>query len=325
MITRRLLAQRHVRCLLAAAVAASFAAGCTYPCRIGVDESLNEPLRGAQSLNLKSRNGRIEIRGDASATEIKIAATKSASGNTPAEARQFAEEIEISTSRIANGLHIEPTYPDRDNARNYAVDFLITMPPDVALALSTSNGRVTVNSMNRDVNVETSNGRVDLQEIEGKVKADTSNGRISIKNVRGDLDLDTSNGEIVVTASGDKSIRCTTSNGAIRMTAVRGNSHVRTSNGPIELQIVELPDAPTVDVRSSNGGVTVEVPSTASGRLNMSTSNGRLATDFEAATVRDLQSSRRSLTATLNGGAGSIDIVSSNGSLTFRTTKLRLD
>jgi DUF4097 and DUF4098 domain-containing protein YvlB len=306
-------------------LAVAISAGCAYPVRIGVDESLNEPIKGVTALDLKTRNGRIEIHGDAAAADVAIAATKSASGKTIDEARQFAEQIGINTSRNAASLNIEPSYPDLDSARNYAVDFRITLPPNVRLNLATSNGPVVVASMKGDVDVNTSNGGVDLRGIEGRVRADTSNGPIVVKNVRGDLELDTSNGAIDVAASGDKFIRCTTSNGEVRMTAVRGNSHIRTSNGRIQLQIVELPAAPSIEARSSNGGVTVEVPSSASGRLTMNTGNGRLSTDFEDASVRDLQTSRRSLSATLNGGGGTIDLVSSNGSVTFRTVKVRLN
>ncbi len=321
MTSRKIVASNRTHFLLAATFVAPFVVGCAYPYRIGVDEAMREPLNGAQTIELKSRNGRIEVRGDTAASQVQIAATKSASGNSTAEARNFAEDIEISTSRTGNSLHIEPTFPDRDNARQYAVDFLITLPPNVGLNLSTSNGRVVVATMKGDVDVNTSNGPVDLREIEGKVHADTSNGAIVVKNVRGDLNLETSNGGIDVAASGDKNIRCHTSNGNVKMTAARGNPRIRTSNGRVEIQVVELQNPPSIDVRSSNGGVTVEVPSTTSGRLNMSTSNGHVTTDFESASVRDLETSRRSLSATLNDGAGNIDIVSSNGSITFRTFK----
>jgi len=324
-MTHQYFASRRLRFSLAALFAATLVAGCAYPVRIGVDESLNEPLKGANALDLKTRNGRIEIRGDAAASDVSIAATKSASGKSIDEARQFAERIEINTSRDASTLNIEPAYPDLDSARNYAVDFCITLPPNVRLDLATSNGRVIVAAMANDVEINSSNGGVDLREIKGKVRADTSNGPIVVKNVRGDLDLDTSNGDIEVVASGDKSIRCTTSNGGVRLSAVRGNSHIRTVNGQIHLHIVELPASPTIEARSSNGGVTVEVPSSASGRLTMNTSNGRLSTDFEDAAVRDLQTSRRTLSATLNGGIGTIDLVSSNGSVTFRTMKVQLN
>ena len=52
----------------------------------------------------------------------------------------------------------------------------------------------------------------------------------------------------------------------------------------------------------------------------MHTSNGQIHGNLKNVTVKDFESSRDSQRATLNAGGGSVEIESSNGSLTLQTS-----
>jgi len=282
--------------------------GCAHPFSEQISERAAAPAAGIKRVEVTTRNGLIEIIGAPQCREIEISATKSARGSSPQDAREHAEQIVIRTVHDAarnDVLAVDAIMPENDFGRSYAARFEIKVPRDVTLELKTSNGRVAV------------------RNTDGAVHVITSNGPISIADVNGNLDLKSSNGRIEIVRSGADSIRAVTSNGSIDVTAARGNADVRSSNGSIALRLVATPAPAEVLARTSNGRILVEVPSDLSADLEMSTSNGAVHTDFEAASVRDLRTGRSSLSAKLNDGVGRIDLTSSNGSLTFRTTKIQ--
>ncbi len=289
-------------------LAAPLIGGCAHPFSEQIAERATTPAEGIKRIEVSTRNGLIEIVGTPQCREIEIAATKSARGSSPQDAREHAEQIVIRTVHDASRndlLAVEAVMPESDFGRSYAARFEIKVPKDVTLELKTSNGRVAV------------------RNTDGAVRVVTSNGTISVADVHGNLDLKSSNGRIEIVRSGADSIRAVTSNGSIDVTAARGNADVRSSNGSIALRLVATPAPAEVLARTSNGRILVEVPSDLSANLEMSTSNGGVHTDFEAASVRDLRTGRSSLSAKLNDGAGRVDLSSSNGSLTFRTTKIQ--
>jgi DUF4097 and DUF4098 domain-containing protein YvlB len=97
---------------------------------------------------------------------------------------------------------------------------------------------------------------------------------------------------------------------------------------------ITLPQAVATELLTSNGEVSVAGAArdvhveTSNGRISITdvqggayarTSNGRVDAKIKEGAVKDFHSSRHSVTATLNDGAGTVDIQSSNGSVTLRT------
>ncbi len=308
--------------IFVAAMAALGLTGCSYPIRASVDESRTAPADGVRRVNVQTQNGRIVVIGDAQAREVSIKAVKSARGASLAEARDHAERVDIEVRRDQEPgeLRIAANFPDPiDSARGYAADFDLVVPRDVRLVVRTTNGRVEVSRLNAALEADTSNGAVRVENVRGEVRVRTTNGAITLDDISGDVDARTSNGPIQIDAAGPGSVRAVTSNGPITIVGGRGNALASTSNGAIRLQLMEVPAEPNVSVRSSNGSITVDVPERVSARLRMTTSNGGVKTQLGGARLSDLDVGRHRLSGTLNDGRGTIDIESSNGSLTLRT------
>lgn len=178
----------------------------------------------------------------------------------------------------------------------------------------------------------TSNGSVSLESLEGGGKATTSNGGVRAWDVRGDWTLRTSNGAVELDRV-EGAFLARTTNGRIRISALRGRADVETSNGSIDAEIREpAPGAPLV-FRSSNGSVTVKLerwaenplrvatsnasitlvlPDGVNADVRASTSNGRITSDFE---VASREWGRRRLEGRLGAGGERLELTTSNGNI----------
>jgi hypothetical protein len=110
-----------------------------------------------------------------------------------------------------------------------------------------------------------------------------ANGEISVDGVTAALDARTSNGEVKIVGAGP---------------IVTG----RTSNGEVNVTIATLAGgAPNIDMRSSNGGLTLNVPKAFSTRVAARTSNGSIDNPFKGASGPG--------TAIMHTSNGDIDVV----------------
>jgi hypothetical protein len=126
------------------------------------------------------------------------------------------------------------------------------------------------------------------------------------------LDLRTSNGGITVAGVGG-SVRARTTNGSVRLEDVAGRVMARSTNGSITT-VVSRPLAAddALELRTTNGAIRVGLPDGTSARIEASTTNGRISTDFPV-TVQG-QIGRR-LSATLGDGGPEIRANTTNGGI----------
>jgi DUF4097 and DUF4098 domain-containing protein YvlB len=299
-----------------------------YLFKASVDVQRTADVDGVRQVVVETKNGAIEVFGEKQRSNMNVEARKYARGATQADAEAYLDRITIDVERDADRpeiLRVVARFPVEGWARSSGASFKISLPPGLALDLKTSNGKIRASATEAAVEAETSNGRVELSDVKGTIQAHTSNGSVTLTDVSGEVVAKTSNGRIdLVRVSGDQ-IRAKTSNGKIAARDIRGNTTLVTSNSSIDLRAMSLPAKPSIKAVTSNGSVHVEVPDTVNARLGIRTSNGRIKTKLDGVKMRDLESSDRSgvgssrLSATLNDGGGSIEIETSNGSITFET------
>ena len=316
-LPRRIVALSAMLCMLPLA-------GCTtYLARAEINYQTTLDLAGVTRVYVETGTGKIDVQCDPARKDADIQAVKFASGTTEEDARLYAEEVQIHAERDpqrADTVRIVAQWPPNAMGRSRGAAFTIALPPHPALELKTTNGPVSVARAASGANIDTSNGAVTVLDTKGEIMARTRNGRVTLRGVDGDIDAQSSNGRIELDRVGRSSVKVVTSNGAIHAVNVKGNVSARTSNGSIDLRLVEMPARPEISAVSSNGRVLVETPATVNARLNMRTSNGRVHAELaEVGTMRDFESGRSHLSATLNQGEGQIEIRSSNGAVTFRT------
>lgn len=182
-------------------------------------------------------------------------------------------EVERTVRSLFGGTRVEQTRQDETlrlasgcRMRVFSIgcsaSYRLTVPHEMALAGSASNGAL------------------DVSGVEGTVDMSTSNGDIGFVGGEQAVTLVTSNGRIEVDATGAADIEVTTSNGDVWVASDRPPSSLvaRTSNGRIDVLLPEGVDY-AVDVSTSNGRTDVEVPTdpAAPSRVSARTSNGDIS------------------------------------------------
>jgi DUF4097 and DUF4098 domain-containing protein YvlB len=251
------------------------------------------PASGNPVVEITSSNGAVSVRGVEGQTDVRVTATVRARGRSQAQADERAAAITLHMEQ--QGSRIVLSYRSSEQAedvRRFAgVAFDVSMPGIVDLVVGTSNGAVSVSSLQGRFDLQTSNGEISVVDAVGQLHAETSNGRISVERAQGVLDLSTSNGEIRmidVSAAFDAA----TSNGAItfRGAAVGDANSLRTSNGRIGIAVSPVASI-EFKAETSVGAITSSLPLVgdtqgkawlatlnppASAKVAMQTSNGAI-------------------------------------------------
>lgn len=127
---------------------------------------------------------------------------------------------------------------------------------------------------------------------------------------RSALDLETTNGGISVTeVSGD--LRMSTTNGGLTLNDLAGDVRARTTNGGVRVQLAgEEWDGDGLEVKTTNGGVTLYVPESYNARLETGTTNGSTEFDFPITVSGRIG---KSVEADLGRGGRTVSVHTTNG------------
>ena len=229
------------------------------------------------------------------------------------------------------------------------IDTTLAFSPGDQLTLANTNGEIEVVSWDRaeirieahkrarargdqDVQAALDKLKVVIDEVSGGVTIDTKfpasgvggwtgnkvslsvDYRITVPR-QADLDIDTVNGQVGVRGvSGD--IDIDTTNGRIEVTDSAGQVSAKSTNGGISIELAEVNSGESMIFQTTNGGVTLSLPSSVRASLTARTTNGTIETDFPI-TVKG-KMSRTRLDGEINGGGGEIDIKTTNGGIRIR-------
>jgi len=130
---------------------------------------------------------------------------------------------------------------------------------------------------------------------------ETHNGGISISEVNGRIDFNALNGGVVLRKCG-------------------GSVHGSTTNGGL---VVELAgdhwDGETLDVRTTNGGVSMSVPENYSANLQTGTVNGSISVDFPVTVQGRIN---KELAVNLGSGGATVKAMTTNGGVRIKRTSM---
>ena len=164
------------------------------------------------------------------------------------------------------------------------------------------------------VQVRTGSGRVSATGPErGNREWWSVSYRISVPH-RTDLDLNANNGGITI-ANVAGAITFDTTNGGVRLADLSGNVTGRTSNGGVTVMLGGTQwDGEGLDVETSNGGVTLSIPTPYNAQLETRTVNGGFRFDYPLTLSGEL-SPRRGISTTLGSGGAPVRVRTTNGGL----------
>jgi len=259
-------------------------------------------------LSLRNFNGPVEIIGWEK-NSVQITGTKYAPN------REELSTIKIDVVSSGNTLRIQTIQPS-ERWGNRGAKYVIRAPFETNLEeIQTSNGAVRVEDVRGAHVLRTSNGSVRFYKLTGSLRVRTSNGRVEGDAMQGDVTVETSNGSIAL-RSIQGAVEASTSNGSIRLEGVEPtaaeNYRLSTTNGSIELTAARLAQN-NMDVRTTNGSITVRLPENANARIVAESHRGRVESEFSFAGPATVEKNR--VDGQIGAGGAVIRLETTNSSI----------
>src|SRR5438094_9772132 len=195
------------------------------------------PVRAGARLEVSNFGGEIAVK-TWSKSAVRIAANHSSREHVSIDATEQYVRVKSEGRRGPSQL----------------VEYDITVPTAMALALS---------GVYTDISVDGSQGEVTAETVEGSVKVSGGAGNVSLKSVQGEVTLEKARGRISLSSV----------NEAITATGISGDVSAETVNGDITLTQIE---SANTDATTVNGDITYDGTIKDGGRYRFSTHDGDL-------------------------------------------------
>lgn len=209
-------------------------------------------------------------------------------------------------------------------------DMVVSVPRGQRIVLHWGVGEATVSNVDGDLRVSVASARVTAEHTRGILKLDTGSGSVEVSDAQGEISLDTGSGGVTVNGVRGESLLMDTGSGSIRGSEIDvktlkmdvGSGGLRmdritasrvaadAGSGSVDLSFI----APVTDLsaESGSGGVTVRLPASQTGEVDIETGSGGIDTDFSIATSR---LARHRVHGTIGNGNARIRIEAGSGSV----------
>lgn len=125
------------------------------------DFSKNVPVAGQSRLRLDTVNGEIVITGEPGATSVTVTADLRVGSNVSRpDAETGLTQLEVTVSDLSDEIIVRTLQPINLDGRQYAVNYTITVPSNLAVEVTQVNGHVTVDDLENSLLVTVENGSV---------------------------------------------------------------------------------------------------------------------------------------------------------------------
>ncbi len=225
------------------------------------------------------------------------------------------DRVEISSSGDGLDAYADLTVSVPKGQRlvvHWGVGDAVVSNVDGDLQVSVAAARVTSEHTRGHLSLDTGSGSVEVTDAQGEVVLDTGSGGVTVNGVRGEsLLMDTGSGSI---RGGDvdvRTLKMDVGSGGMRLDRVKApRVTVDAGSGGIELGF--LATVEDLHAEAGSGGVTIRLPATQSGELDLETGSGAIDTDFPV-TMNRL--SRNHLRGRIGNGNARIRVESGSGSV----------
>jgi hypothetical protein len=174
---------------------------------------------------------------------------------------------------------------------------IITAPADCPVTLNLVTANAIITGMSGRVSVKTASGDVTLDGVSGKVDANTATGAIEAQDVDGSMTFNSVSGDLAL------------ARGVVdRLSAYSVSGRITTD--------VDLRQDAGVQIRTVSGEVTMRLPKSISTKVALNSVGGRIDAAFDGL-GRDERPVGESITGTLGGGTGSLNVNSVYGAITL--------
>lgn len=148
------------------------------------------------------------------------------------------------------------------------------------LSFESSSGSISLQDLIADnVSIKASSGSIKADGIMGDTTIKTNSGTIKVDGIKGDATVNASSGSVTINRlEGLADIH--TSSGSVKVFSVIGGVTAKASSGTVRIEVAELKG--NVNVTSSSGSVSIDLPKDSAFKFSAETSSGSIKTDFDA-------------------------------------------
>jgi DUF4097 and DUF4098 domain-containing protein YvlB len=260
-------------------------------------------VSGTPQVQLDTFDGAIEVHSwDRNEVEVEI--------EKRAMEQSLVDEMHVSADQQGDRVVIKVTGPKRRDFDGIQVGvhfsptarLRVAVPRQSQLQASSGDGSISVEDISGNISLNTSDGSVRGSRLSGEIVVRSGDGSIRMDQIEGKLDFETEDGSIGVEA---------------KPTALR----VRTADGSIRVEInPESAMAADWDVQTSDGSVTLNLPSGFNGMIDAETRDGAVRAGHpgisdESRVGENREERRRTLKATLGSGGHTLKIRTGDGTI----------
>jgi hypothetical protein len=181
--------------------------------------------------------------------------------------------------------------------QRHSADLTISVPPGCPTQVAVVNASMIVSGISANISAKSVSGDITLDGVTGSVDAKTVSGDLEARDLDGGLAFNSVSGGL------------TLAGGAVR------NLAARTLSGQVTADI-DVPDGSGLRVSTVSGDVAVRVPASASARVDLKSTSGRVHSGFEQASPA-AGPGPAVLRATLGSGSAGISLTSMTGDVTL--------
>jgi hypothetical protein len=181
--------------------------------------------------------------------------------------------------------------------QRHSADVTITVPAGCPTQVSVINAGTIVSGISANISAKSVSGDITLDGVTGSVDAKTVSGNVEARGIGGDLAFSSVSGDLTLAGS------------AI------GRLSARTVSGQVTADL-DVPAGSGARVSTVSGDVSVRVPASASARVDLRSTSGRLRSNFEPLSPAPAPG-RAVLSATLGSGSAEISLTSMTGDVTL--------
>jgi DUF4097 and DUF4098 domain-containing protein YvlB len=251
-------------------------AACLYTYKFELPEPYTFPATGISALSAETKNGAITVTA-AGDTTIAVDVLKYAYGRNKADAEKAIANVVFSDVIVGGELRLRADMPS--GPRPYGASLTIAARESTDLALSTTNGDISVSSTRGSIAASTTNGDVELTGTAGTATVSTTNGKLNVQ---------------------------------VHSGAVEGT----TTNGRVDCDLAALAPTESVGLATTNGGVTLLLPADVSAVIDATNTNGTI-TIYDFTVIYEQQTTTH-IRGRIGSGASTITITTTNGDITVR-------
>lgn len=140
--------------------------------------------------SLLAVNGEITITASSGIDTVTVAGIKRVqSKSSIQDAKAHLQDLQVVWNSLANNVSVQTIQPKDTVDRNYRIDYSITLPSYFIIQVDSTNGIVTLDSIENDIAVNIANGEVTLMNIHGSARIKLANGTIDMSSAIGDIHL----------------------------------------------------------------------------------------------------------------------------------------